>query len=65
MLQRETEEAVSIDEEPLVTCTSPFDEVNVVDTHNSAIKPNTCPGKNLYLCKIITVGVRYLFNRLK
>ena len=49
LLQRETEEAVSIDEEPLVTCTSPFDEVNVVDTHNSAIKPNTCPGKNLYL----------------
>ena len=32
--------------EPIVTCESPFNEVNIVDS-NEAIKPNTCPGTGI------------------
>ena len=54
---RETEiemEAKMVDD-PLVTCTSPFNEVNVVD-ESGDIKPNTCPGKRFFSYEISDEG---------
>ena len=41
--ETEVELEAKVIDEPLVTCTSPFNEVSVVD-ETGDIKPNTCPG---------------------